>query len=174
MQEVNSRERESVGSSPRRVLATTARALGTSAKAAGDASDRCAASPFDDSDSAALGASSVAMDGYTLLRPSLARPMAVAASLAFTGSYVGVVRLRTRPALTTQLYIFSASRVGSKRAVDEYGRPMDRNHPKVVRRRLWSVAGSSVASVVGVWALARYSNVIPASVRDSHSQKLRR
>ena len=51
---------------------------------------------------------------------------------------------------------------------------MDRNHPRVIKRRLWSVAGSSVASVVGVWALARYCGNIPASVRYAIVDELTR
>lgn len=87
------------------------------------------------------------------LSASLSRPLAVSSCSAFSLSFVGI------------LYVQSSTRIGSTKAIDEHGRPLDRNHPKVIRARLWGVATSSLLSVAGVGALLRYTGQLSSQVR---------
>jgi len=76
--------------------------------------------------------------------PTLSRSLTILSCVFFTSSYVG------------SLYIFRATRVGQGN-VDEHGRLLTRDHPKVIKARIAGVMASSVVSVVGVYFLVRSS-----------------
>ena len=85
---------------------------------------------------------------------TLYRPLAVASCTAFTFAFVA------------PLYALRKTRIGHASARDEHGRPYTRDHPTVIKARLSSTALSMPACAVGVWALARHSGMIRASVRS--------
>jgi hypothetical protein len=80
----------------------------------------------------------------------LARSQTVLVCGVLTSTYVG------------SLYIFKRTRVARG--------PLTRNHPKVIKARLWSVGISSLASVTAVWALARWKGLFRTNVRAAPSQ----
>jgi prenyl protein peptidase len=78
----------------------------------------------------------------------LTRPETVLVCGVLTSTYVG------------SLYILKTTRVARRG-------PLARNHPKVIKARLWSVGLSSLTSVAGVWAIARWKGLFRTDVRDT-------
>lgn len=68
--------------------------------------------------------------------PLLSTGFAVGACTLFTASYVG------------GLYVSPTTRIGSTKAKDEKGNPLDRNHPKVIKARMVVASLSTVVSLV--------------------------
>jgi len=85
----------------------------------------------------------------------LSTPLAIASCTGFTATYVGI------------LYCFKATRVGSG-ARDENGFPLTRDHPRVIKTRLFGVGLSTLTCMAGVWSLARRIGIISSQSSTGH------
>ena len=88
---------------------------------------------------------------------TLTRPLTVLTCSLYTATFVG------------SLYLFKATRVGSG-AVDDKGNLLTRDHPQVLKARLYGVSVSSIASVAGFCGLLYYS--APSFVKASLKRDL--
>ncbi|PWN49081.1 hypothetical protein IE53DRAFT_346440 [Violaceomyces palustris] len=73
--------------------------------------------------------------------PLLSAPVSVLACGLFTLSYVG------------GLYLSSSTRIGTSNATDDQGRPLSKDHPKVIRARLKVACSSTLFTTLATGAL---------------------